>query len=177
MSDCTRIITYVISFAVDCSTALISGPYIYTTPTPATQGTVMSVTCAAGYTWTPAPTTGALNATCSNVSNSGKWIIPNGASCVCMFKNYNKIHTKTFNWMQPINFFSPVDCSSAVVSGPFSYTIPNPATIGNSMNVNCNTGLVWSTAPYSSAHTAFCSNVSNIGTWIINPSGTCLGIL
>ena len=69
-----------VSYAVDCSTAVISGPFSYTIPSPATQGTLMSVTCAVGYAWTPAPTTGARNANCSN----GQWVIAGGASCARM---------------------------------------------------------------------------------------------
>ena len=78
--------------------------------------------------------------------------------------------------MKELSFCVIVDCSTAVIYGPYSYIIPNPATIGNSMNVNCNLGLVWSTVPYSSSHTAICSNISNSGTWIVNPTSNCVGV-
>ena len=45
----------------------------------------MSVTCAAGYVWSSAPTSGVHNATCSDVSNSIQWVFSGscvGALCV-----------------------------------------------------------------------------------------------
>ena len=46
------------------------------------QGTVMSVSCPAGYAWSPAPTGGPHNATCTNVSGSGQWALSDSAVCV-----------------------------------------------------------------------------------------------
>ena len=70
-----------------------------------------------------------------------------------------------------------MDCSGAQIAGPYTYTISNPATVGNTMSVDCNGGLVWTSAPYNSPHNATCTNVNNNSTWVINPSGNCVGNL
>ena len=80
----------VYSLVVDCSTATISGPYGYNLPSPATQGVIMSVTCQSGYQWSIPPYPAAQNATCTNISGQGQWVIFGGASCLCMF---TKIYT------------------------------------------------------------------------------------
>ena len=75
---------------VDCSSTSIAGAYLYTLPASAPLGTLMSVTCAAGYVWSSAPTNGVHNATCSNVSNSIQWAFSGscvGALCVSVELN------------------------------------------------------------------------------------------
>ena len=76
---------------VDCSSATLSGPYTYSVSTPAPIGSTMSVNCSAGYKWSGVPYNGPQNATCTNVSNSGQWVISNGLFCLCK-PNFTYIH-------------------------------------------------------------------------------------
>ena len=78
------VIFLTILYLVDCTAAIINGSYNYMTPSPASQGSVMSISCAAGYAWTTTPATGARNATCKNVTGIGQWVISGGGSCACM---------------------------------------------------------------------------------------------
>lgn len=69
---------------VDCSGSTISGSgsYTYSAPSPAPLGTTISVSCAAGKSWSSAPVYSSHSATCTNVSNTGQWVFSNGESCV-----------------------------------------------------------------------------------------------
>lgn len=70
---------------VDCMTATISGPYIYTVTFPALLTSTITVNCQAGYAWTSSPSVAASrSATCSNVSGSGAWLINGNPQCACM---------------------------------------------------------------------------------------------
>ena len=67
---------------VDCSSATLSGQYIYTVPSPSGEGAFMNVSCVSGYVWTTSPYNSAHSATCTNESGSGQWLIDGGVSCV-----------------------------------------------------------------------------------------------
>ena len=73
-----NIVLRLIIVQLNCSLATINGPYVYMVPTPAPVGTVMSINCPAGEAWSSAP----VNATCTNVSNTGQWIFSTNESCV-----------------------------------------------------------------------------------------------
>ena len=68
-------------FVVDCSGVALGSAYSYASPTPAPVGTLVNVTCASGYAWTPAPTSDIRTANCSNGTSGGFWQIIGGSSC------------------------------------------------------------------------------------------------
>ena len=75
--------------AVDCSTSNITGAYTYTVPSPATLGTLMPVSCNAGYDWDTPPYGTPQTAICKNNTGTGQWQINGGSTCVCM--NYKLV--------------------------------------------------------------------------------------
>ena len=68
-----------------------------------------------------------------------------------------------------------VSCQSASISGPVSYTIPSPSTLGTFMGVSYDSPLVWSTTPALNSLNATCSNVSGSGSWLIGGNPSCVG--
>ena len=67
---------------MDCSGFSIPGSYVYSVSMPAPVGTIMSVSCPEAEAWSFAPVYSARNATCTNVSNTGEWVLSNSDSCV-----------------------------------------------------------------------------------------------
>lgn len=159
---------------MDCSGATIVGPYSYTSPTFAPIGTLLPVTCTSGFVWSSAPTSGAHNAICSNVSNSGQWVF--SGSCVgALFRGMKNVSIVCFI-INIIVWSHAVDCSTATLSGLYAYNVPSPAGQGTAMNVSCQSGFAWTSSPYNSVHSATCANVSNSGLWLISGNASCVGM-
>ena len=64
-------------YVVDCGGSTNLEAFIYSLPTPAPVGTVMSVSCQSTSNFS------VHNATCTNVSGTGQWIIAENATCSC----------------------------------------------------------------------------------------------
>lgn len=63
-----------------CPTSM-SSPYMATIPSTPTVGTVVSVSCVAGYAWNVSPYGGTESATCV-AGSPASWSISGGAQCV-----------------------------------------------------------------------------------------------
>lgn len=71
-------------------------------------------------------------------------------------------------------FYILVDCLTRTISGPYTYTMPSPASLGTQMSVSCSSGYEWDSAPYYSSQTATCNNNAGTGQWQINGGSTCV---
>ena len=187
----------VLAYIVSCMGATVAGSYSYSVVAPSFVGDTMNVSCPTGYAWNSLPSVSSFRtATCTNISGSGIWVI-GGAPDQCLRMSIfwlvclhlcvhisiiNHHHLLNNNSNYIINYIfsyvlylvSLVDCSTASIAGPVSYTVPSPATLGTSMNVSCNFGYQWTVTPYNGPQTTTCSNVSGSGQWVIPGGATCV---
>ena len=82
----------------------------------------------------------------------------------------------TYKNLQYSMFINTVDCSNSALTPGYSYFIPNPATLGATMKVQCSTGYHWGTSLINLQFTATCTNVNGVGQWTIDNGDSCMGI-
>ena len=80
-------------FLAICPTS-ISSPYVATIPNTPIVGTVVNVSCVAGYVWNVAPYSGVEPATCVTGSPAS-WSVSGGAQCVGNFE----VNSNDFIWI------------------------------------------------------------------------------